>query len=124
MQQLPTFESLPTEGIVKVQCFCTDNQRQELCSRIEASTWSSLINRRFFPLETLPELSDFPLVYVDLEPASKGKAEALVFLEEEYDIPFEKVIAIGDQVNDIPMVEAAGLGVSMGNGTHFIERVR
>ena len=116
VQQLPTFDSLPKEGVVKVQCFCSDKQRIELCSFIENSSWSSSVHTRFFPLETLPELSDFPLVYVDLEPMSKGKAEALAFLEEEYDIPFEKVVAVGDQVNDIPMVEAAGLGVAMGNG--------
>ena len=45
--------------------------------------------------------------------ASKGKA--LTYLAKRLDIPLENVMAIGDDLNDIDMVAAAGLGVAMRN---------
>ncbi len=37
------------------------------------------------------------------------------FLAERYGIPMEKTIAVGDNLNDLSMIEAAGLGVAVGN---------
>lgn len=45
--------------------------------------------------------------------ATKGKA--LCFLAERYRIPRERVMAIGDNWNDLDMLEAAGLAVVMAN---------
>jgi hypothetical protein len=36
-------------------------------------------------------------------------------LKEQFDIPSERVIAVGDAANDLPMFRAAGLAVAMGN---------
>lgn len=46
--------------------------------------------------------------------ASKGVA--LKFLCDYLGIPVEESVACGDAANDIPMIEAAGIGVSMING--------
>ncbi len=53
---------------------------------------------------------------VDLHPPCRGKAEALRVLDEQEGIPPEAVVAVGDATNDLPMMEAAGLGVAMGSG--------
>lgn len=53
------------------------------------------------------------LVEVGLKSATKRKA--VTFLAEYYGIPLEKTIAVGDQLNDLPMIEAAGLGVAVAN---------
>ena len=52
-----------------------------------------------------------------LEFASKdgGKGTGLKKVAELYGVPIEKTIAIGDSQNDISMLEAAGLGVAVGN---------
>ena len=39
------------------------------------------------------------------------------FLRDYWGFEKEEVLAIGDQDNDIDMIEAAGIGVAMGNGT-------
>jgi len=44
------------------------------------------------------------------------KASGLKFVAESLDIEAEDVIAIGDETNDLEMVEWAGMGVAMGNG--------
>ena len=52
--------------------------------------------------------------------ASKGLG--LKFLCNELNISPEHVIAIGDNENDISMINFAGLGVSMGNGEDIVKK--
>jgi hydroxymethylpyrimidine pyrophosphatase-like HAD family hydrolase len=49
----------------------------------------------------------------DVHPPCKGKAEGLRVLQELYGIAPERVVAVGDASNDVPMFEAAGLAVAM-----------
>jgi hypothetical protein len=44
-----------------------------------------------------------------------NKWAGLNWLAESHDIPAEQVAAIGDQVNDIQMIEGAGCGIAMAN---------
>jgi len=55
------------------------------------------------------------LLVADVQPPCQGKAEALRILEESYDIPRERVVAVGDAGNDIELLQAAGLGVAVEN---------
>ncbi len=50
------------------------------------------------------------------------KGNAIKFLGEKYGIKTEEIMAIGDQNNDIEMIETAGIGVAMGNGTEEIKK--
>ncbi len=58
--------------------------------------------------------SDILLEYIPLE-VSKGIA--LVQLCNILDIPVGNSVAVGDEANDIPMLDAAGIAVVMKNGT-------
>lgn len=51
--------------------------------------------------------------YLELLPAGASKGEALRFLAGHLGIPLERVIAVGDQENDLEMIQAAGLGIAM-----------
>ncbi len=44
-----------------------------------------------------------------------SKGTAVTFLADYYGVPLEKVIAVGDQQNDLPMIEKAGLGIAVAN---------
>ena len=44
-----------------------------------------------------------------------SKGTAVEFLANYYRVPLEKTIAMGDQLNDISMIQAAGLGVAVQN---------
>ncbi|MGH7662090.1 MAG: Cof-type HAD-IIB family hydrolase [Vulcanimicrobiaceae bacterium] len=44
-----------------------------------------------------------------------GKKQALARLCADFQIPRERVLAIGDSRNDVPMLQWAGVGVAMGN---------
>ena len=49
--------------------------------------------------------SDF---LVEVMPAGQNKAAAVDFLSAYYAVPFEEIAAIGDQLNDLPMIARAG----------------
>ena len=61
------------------------------------------------------------LVEVVNERYSKGTA--VKFIAEHYKIPLDKTIAVGDQQNDIPMVETAGLGIAVQNADERLQAV-
>ena len=60
------------------------------------------------------------LVEVINEKYSKGTA--VEFLANRFSIPLEKVICVGDQENDIPMIQKAGLGIAVKNADEELKK--
>ena len=52
-----------------------------------------------------------------------NKGSALKKVAEHYNIPLQDTVAIGDNFNDIPMLEVAGLSVAMGNAEPQVKAV-
>ena len=59
-----------------------------------------------------------------VEIVSRGcdKGEALAFMADYYHIPLDSTIGIGDNVNDLPLIRRAGLGVAVGNAEEALKR--
>lgn len=53
--------------------------------------------------------------YLEVLPHQATKANGLRWLSKHYNISRRQIIAIGDNLNDLDMLEWAGLGVAMGN---------
>ena len=53
--------------------------------------------------------------YLEFLPPGISKATALLAMMEALDVEAGEVIAVGDSWNDLEMIEAAGLGVAMGD---------
>jgi 5-amino-6-(5-phospho-D-ribitylamino)uracil phosphatase len=53
--------------------------------------------------------------FCEIEPGNVSKWSAVQHLARDWGISDEEICAVGDDVNDIPMVVGAGLGVAMGN---------
>jgi Cof subfamily protein (haloacid dehalogenase superfamily) len=51
----------------------------------------------------------------EIAPHGVSKWTGICYLAAEWGISANKICAVGDDVNDIPMIAAAGLGVAMGN---------
>ena len=58
---------------------------------------------------------------VEVVNAKYSKGTALAFLADYYNAPIEKTVAIGDQHNDLPMIERAGLGVAVQNADRSLK---
>jgi Cof subfamily protein (haloacid dehalogenase superfamily) len=52
---------------------------------------------------------------IQITDANVSKAAALQFVAESYSVPMEKVMAIGDALNDVEMLRAAGIAIAMDN---------
>lgn len=53
--------------------------------------------------------------YLELTARGVAKSTALRHLADYWNLPIDQTMAIGDGENDLPMMQAAGLGVAMGN---------
>lgn len=53
--------------------------------------------------------------YLEILPRGSSKGMALQFVADHLGIPLDAVIAVGDNHNDLEMIQRAGLGVAMGN---------
>lgn len=62
-------------------------------------------------------------VLVEISPLGETKGGALAFVAERYGIPLGKTVAVGDNLNDISMVQTAGLGVAVANGEEELKAV-
>ena len=60
--------------------------------------------------------------YCEVVAAGASKADAVAFLRRELGIAADDVIAFGDGENDLPMLEAAGISVAMGNANEALKR--
>lgn len=51
-----------------------------------------------------------------------SKGTAVEFLANYYGVPLDRVIAVGDQLNDISMIERAGLGIAVSNADEALKK--
>lgn len=61
-------------------------------------------------------------VLIEISPLTDNKGEAVKYLAEYYGIPIEKTVAMGDNLNDLSMIKAAGLGVAVANATEKLKQ--
>ncbi|MBP1048450.1 sugar-phosphatase [Enterococcus sp. BWM-S5] len=59
--------------------------------------------------------------YYEILNKEASKGAALAKLAAHLNIPIEETMAIGDNENDLSMIEAAGVGAAMGNATESIK---
>jgi Cof subfamily protein (haloacid dehalogenase superfamily) len=74
--------------------------------------------------------SEAPISVVRTEPtliqvtdASVSKAAALQRVARHYEVPMEQVMAIGDAVNDVEMLQASGVAVAMDNAVEQVKSI-
>lgn len=69
--------------------------------------------------------SDFVFIdrgrgFAEMAQKDYSKKTGIRYILDYYQIPEENAYAIGDSLNDLPMLEAVGTGIAMGNGEKLI----
>ena len=73
-------------------------------------------------LEELEQVELTTSTPTDFEVIPRGvnKGSTLALIALMYGIPLEQCAAVGDSENDLPMLEAAGLSIAMGNAPEHV----
>jgi Cof subfamily protein (haloacid dehalogenase superfamily) len=115
---------LPRSPALRMTLFSLQHQASEaLHAEILAVAGADRAYCTHFALSALAGFRDSAAQVVDVQPECEGKAEALRLLRDQHGIPAERVVAVGDAGNDLPILSAVGLGVAMGNATPDVKRV-
>ena len=59
--------------------------------------------------------------YLEVTHNQVSKKQALLELANYYQLPLTSIMTLGDNYNDIPMIETAGLGIAMGNAPRDVK---
>lgn len=59
---------------------------------------------------------------IDIVPTGASKLTGLTYLGNQFGIKLKEMVYIGDGLDDIPVIEAVGLGVSMGNAPSAVKK--
>lgn len=60
--------------------------------------------------------------YIEIFPAESGKGSSIIWLCNYLNIPIANSLAAGDEMNDISMIQTAGLGIAMCNGRMEVQQ--
>ncbi|MEH3158723.1 MAG: Cof-type HAD-IIB family hydrolase [Sphingomonas taxi] len=61
--------------------------------------------------------------YLDVTALAANKGDGVVALAAAFDQPLDAVAVLGDQYNDVPMLERAGLAIAMGNAPDPVKAI-
>lgn len=96
-----------------VKCLAIDFRDQTNLIRIQDQILEKMSDRldAFFSCDQ----------YLEIVPLGISKGEAVRMLCRMLDVPIAHAVAVGDAANDLSMIEAAGIGVAMCNGTDEVK---
>lgn len=111
------FSGVWRQRIIKAEMVVRDREE-----RRKAELFQDNFNGRLrFSIARSPAFPEIDFINIINRRVSKG--EALRALVSFLGISTDEVIAIGDGLNDIPLLEAAGLAVAMGNAFPEVKKV-
>lgn len=112
----PQLLSDPPRGLFAGFMMGTRDEMQSL----EAELHRQLPEQLYIHVLRSPRYSGY---MCEIAPAGVSKWTGVLHLAEERGIAAEEICAVGDDVNDIPMIRGAGLGVAMGNAVPELKAV-
>ena len=96
--------------VLKVIGSCNDHPRLAACE--------ALLQRELGAAAIATRSQNY---YLDVTNPQAHKGEAVASLAKAFGVPVSAVLTIGDGTNDIPMLEASGFSVAMGNGSDAVK---
>lgn len=103
-------DSKMSDYVIKNNMFCqkvlsivSENEREELYLKLKRR-----LGEKF-------DVTCSAKVLVEVSPIGDNKGEAVKYLAKHYNVPIEKTVAVGDNLNDLSMVLVAGIGCAVGN---------
>src|SRR4030095_774487 len=102
---VPSFDEV-LDGVVKVVAVSDDASKVEACEAAVRQAFGTQVSA----VRSQPH-------YFDVTHPLAHKGEVIERLARYLKIPLDHIAALGDQPNDVPMLDRAGLGIAMGNAS-------
>ncbi|SET08500.1 hypothetical protein SAMN05216389_105108 [Oceanobacillus limi] len=115
---------ISTENIYRGNCPADFKQQKWLkfgCDSHDKDKLDQLVKDLSY-MEGLELTNSLPM-NVEVNPKGVSKASALRKVCQKLNITMDNVMAVGDSLNDIKMIQEAGVGVAMGNAQEAIKNV-
>lgn len=110
----PELMTSPPDGVFAGFCIGTRDEMYALHERFTAELPGELYTH----VLRSPRYLGF---MCEIAPHGVTKWSGVRQLADEWGIPTESICAVGDDINDIPMIEAAGLGIAMANAAPEVQ---
>lgn len=81
-----------------------------------------MIREKLAPNNALEITNSLP-TNIEVNPIGVNKANGLETVCKEMGLTMDEVMAVGDSLNDLKMIEQAGLGIAMGNAQEKVKQV-
>ncbi|MBN2839068.1 MAG: HAD family phosphatase [Fusobacteriaceae bacterium] len=99
-------------GPNKILCMAKPHEINSLKEEIKNN--ANLNSLNIYPSKT---------TYLEIMPTNASKTSAISYLEKKFNVEREEIIAMGDNFNDMDMIEYAGIGVAMGNAPDQVKKI-
>lgn len=113
---LPELMTRPPTGVFAGFAIGTREAMHELASALQAAVPGQLYTH----VIRSPMYAGY---MCEISRAGSTKWSGIRHLADEWGIADADIVAVGDDVNDIPMIEGAGLGIAMGNAVDELKEV-
>lgn len=94
----------------KITCLVSKSKREELYLKL-----CQKFKNRF-------DVTCSAEVLVEISPLGDTKGSALKYIADYYGVPMDSTVAVGDNLNDLSMIDAAETGVAVGNAAELLKQ--
>ena len=116
VEQIARMIEHPVPSVVDIEDLFDRKECCQLCFYIDDEA-----EQKVMPLLPNLSLSRWHPLFADVNLAGISKATGISVFADYYGIEIAEIMACGDGGNDIPMLEAAGIGVAMGNASEIVK---
>ena len=105
---------------LRIGCVGSRDRMAALTERIEASLFEQIALHH---LEGVTDSGEQSVHLLEAFAPTVDKWRGLKWIADRHEIEPAQIAVIGDQINDLTMLQAAGCGIAMGNATDAVKRV-
>lgn len=116
LHRVPSLASYPHEHTIRLGICAEPDEVQRIKRGLEARFGSRIFCQAL-------RVPTYNVEVLEVFDPAVNKWEGVLHLARRHGIEPQQIVAVGDDVNDLPMIRNAGLGVAMGNARDAVKAV-